>query len=131
MPGIMDNLILGVGPSRYYYDAKAETYRSGSTLDESHTHILRMMGLVGYALFVWIFISFSKKTLYIYRRAEDYISKEFAMTFMAFIPCMLFYTFTSKYLVTYDIIFIFAAIFACAETVSSGMRRQELSLSRC
>ena len=56
MPSIKENLIIGVGPSKYYYDPKTEEYRQGATYDECHTHILRMMGLLGYTLFVWIFV---------------------------------------------------------------------------
>lgn len=126
IPGIMKHLIVGAGFSTYYYDPKTDEYFPGTTFDDSHTRVLKMMGLMGYALFIWLFTWFFKKTLYIYRRSKDYISREFSMTFMAYFPCMIFYTFTCVYLVWYDIIFIFAIIFACAEVISSNLRPVEL-----
>jgi len=118
MPGIMEHLIVGAGFSTYYYDPKKGEYFTGITFDESHTHVLRMMGLIGYTIFTWIFVWFIKRTLYIYQHLKDYVSKEFSMTFMAYFPCMIFYTFTCRYLVDYDVIFIFAIIFACAGVIS-------------
>jgi len=129
IPGIMEHPIVGAGFSSYYYDPKTDEYYPGTTFDESHTRILKMMGLTGYAVFIWIFAWFFRKTLYIYRHSKDYISKEFSMTFMAYFPCMLFYTFTCRYLVGYDVIFIFAIIFACADVLSSNVHHSKLNLS--
>jgi hypothetical protein len=126
-PGIMEHLVVGVGFSKYYYDPVSDEHFPGSTFDESHTRILRMFGLTGYAIFVWIFIWFFKKLLFIYRNAKDAFSKEFGITFLAFFPSMVILTFTRVYLVAYDVIFVFATIFALATVTASRLSDSDVA----